>query len=106
MWLGVDVFKSCAQEVPQWNSISISGDNMREAGATAVQELAFTFANAIAYVKATVDAGLNVDDFAPRLHTVLNQAFHQVLDPIEVETLISYLERIEAAANNCITDRT
>ena len=67
MRLVVDVFKYCAQEVPRWNSISISGYHMREAGATAVQELAFTFANAIAYVKATVDAGLNVDDFAPRL---------------------------------------
>jgi len=67
MRLVVDVFKYCAQEVPRWNSISVSGYHMREAGATAVQELAFTFANAIAYVKATVDAGLNVDDFAPRL---------------------------------------
>ena len=67
MRLIVDVFKYCAQEVPRWNTISISGYHMREAGATAVQELAFTFANAIAYVRAAVDAGLDVDDFAGRL---------------------------------------
>ena len=67
MRLVVDVFKYCAENVPRWNSISISGYHMREAGATAVQELAFTFANAIAYVQAAVDAGLNVDDFGPRI---------------------------------------
>ena len=67
MRLIVDVFKYCAQEVPRWNTISISGYHMREAGATAVQELAFTFADAIAYVQAAVDGGLDVDDFAGRL---------------------------------------
>ncbi len=67
MRLVVDVFKYCAQQIPRWNTISISGYHMREAGATAVQELAFTFANAIAYVQAAVAAGLAVDDFAPRL---------------------------------------
>ena len=67
MQLVVDVFKYCAQNVPKWNTISVSGYHMREAGATAVQELAFTFANAIAYVQAAVDAGLDVDDFAGRL---------------------------------------
>ena len=67
MRLVVDVFKYCAERVPRWNTISISGYHMREAGATAVQELAFTFSNAIAYVQAAADAGLNVDDFAPRL---------------------------------------
>ncbi len=67
MRLVVDVFKYCAEKVPRWNTISISGYHMREAGATAVQELAFTFANAIAYVKAALDAGLDVDSFAPRL---------------------------------------
>ena len=67
MRLVVDVFKYCAQDVPRWNTISVSGYHMREAGATAVQELAFTFANAIAYVQAAMDAGLEVDDFAPRL---------------------------------------
>jgi methylmalonyl-CoA mutase N-terminal domain/subunit len=67
MRLVVDVFKYCAENVPRWNSISVSGYHMREAGATAIQELAFTFANAIAYVQAAVDAGLDVDDFAPRI---------------------------------------
>ena len=67
MRLVVDVFKYCAENVPRWNTISISGYHMREAGATAVQELAFTFANAIAYVQAALDAGLEVDEFAPRL---------------------------------------
>ncbi len=67
MRLVVDVFKYCARNLPRWNTISISGYHMREAGATAVQELAFTFANAIAYVQAAVDAGLTVDEFAPRL---------------------------------------
>ena len=67
MRLVVDVFKYCAENVPRWNTISISGYHIREAGATAVQELAFTFANAIAYVQAALDAGLRVDAFAPRL---------------------------------------
>ena len=67
MRLMVDVFKYCSDNVPNWNTISISGYHMREAGATAVQELAFTFANAIAYVKAALDAGLQIDDFGPRL---------------------------------------
>ena len=67
MRLVVDVFKYCAAHLPRWNTISISGYHLREAGATAVQELAFTFANAIAYVQAAVAAGLKVDDFAPRL---------------------------------------
>ena len=67
MRLMVDVFKYCSENVPNWNTISISGYHMREAGATAVQELAFTFANAIAYVQAALDAGLNIDEFGPRL---------------------------------------
>ena len=67
MRLMVDVFKFCSENVPNWNTISISGYHMREAGATAVQELAFTFANAIAYVEAALDAGLKIDDFGPRL---------------------------------------
>jgi methylmalonyl-CoA mutase, N-terminal domain len=67
MRLVVDVLKYCAENIPRWNSISVSGYHMREAGATAVQELAFTFANAIAYVQAAVEAGLHVDDFAPRI---------------------------------------
>ncbi len=67
MRLVVDVFRYCAQHVPRWNTISVSGYHMREAGATAIQELAFTFADAIAYVQEAVDAGLAVDDFAPRI---------------------------------------
>ena len=67
MRLVVDVFKFCETEAPRWNTISVSGYHMREAGATAVQELAFTFSNAIAYLQAAVDAGLRVDDFAPRV---------------------------------------
>ena len=67
MRLVVDVFKYCADHLPRWNTISISGYHLREAGATAVQELAFTFANAIAYVQAALDAGLKIDAFAPRL---------------------------------------
>jgi methylmalonyl-CoA mutase N-terminal domain/subunit len=62
-----DIFAYCAEHVPKWNTISISGYHIREAGSTAVQELAFTLANAIAYVQAAVDTGLDVDDFAPRL---------------------------------------
>ena len=62
-----EVFRFCAAEVPNWNPISISGYHIREAGATAVQELAFTFANTIEYVKRACEAGLPVDTFAPRL---------------------------------------
>ncbi len=62
-----DVFAYCTHEVPQWNTISISGYHMREAGATAVQELAFTLANGIEYVNAALRAGLEIDRFAPRL---------------------------------------
>src|SRR5262245_52056768 len=62
-----DIFAYCRDHVPKWNTISISGYHIREAGSTAVQEIAFTLANAIAYVQAAVDAGLAVDDFAPRL---------------------------------------
>jgi methylmalonyl-CoA mutase N-terminal domain/subunit len=67
MRLVTDVFEFCAAEVPRWNTISISGYHMREAGATAAQELAFTLADAIAYVEAAVDRGLDVDAFAGRL---------------------------------------
>ena len=67
MRLVVDVFKYCSDNIPRWNTISVSGYHMREAGATAVQELAFTFANAIEYVQAAVDAGLDVDEFAGRV---------------------------------------
>jgi methylmalonyl-CoA mutase N-terminal domain/subunit len=62
-----DILGFCAKNMPQWNSISISGYHMREAGSTAVQEVAFTLADGIAYVEAAINAGLEVDDFAPRL---------------------------------------
>ncbi|MDA8209025.1 MAG: methylmalonyl-CoA mutase family protein [Actinomycetota bacterium] len=62
-----DIFSYCNQHMPSWNTISISGYHIREAGSTAVQEIAFTIANAVAYVEAAVQAGLEVDDFAPRL---------------------------------------
>jgi len=62
-----DVFAYCREHLPQWNTISISGYHIREAGSTAVQEIAFTLANGVAYVQAAVDAGLDVDEFAPRL---------------------------------------
>ncbi len=67
MRLVTDVFEFCSRELPRWNTISISGYHMREAGATAAQELAFTMADAIAYVEAAVDRGLDVDAFAGRL---------------------------------------
>jgi methylmalonyl-CoA mutase N-terminal domain/subunit len=62
-----DLFAYCADEIPGWNTISISGYHIREAGSTAAQELAFTLTNGIAYVEAAIEAGLDVDDFAPRL---------------------------------------
>src|SRR6185295_9461470 len=65
--LVAEVFRFCAAEVPSWNPISISGYHIREAGSTAVQELAFTLSNAMEYVKRAQAAGLKVDDFAPRL---------------------------------------
>jgi methylmalonyl-CoA mutase N-terminal domain/subunit len=67
-----DIFAFCEREVPQWNTISISGYHIREAGSTAVQEVAFTFANAIAYVQAAIDAGLDVNTFGQRLSFFFN----------------------------------
>ena len=72
MRLITDVFRFCQAEVPHWNTISISGYHIREAGSTAVQEVAFTLANAIAYVQAAVDAGLDVDSFAGQLSFFFN----------------------------------
>jgi methylmalonyl-CoA mutase N-terminal domain/subunit len=67
MRLVTDVFEYADEHIPQWNTISISGYHIREAGATAAQELAFTIANGLAYVRAAIEAGLDVDTFAPRL---------------------------------------
>ncbi len=72
MRLITDTFAYCADRIPRWNTISISGYHIREAGATAAQELAFTLANGIAYVQAAIEAGLSVDDFAPRLSFFFN----------------------------------
>lgn len=72
MRLITDIFAYCAENVPRWNTISISGYHIREAGSTAAQELAFTIANGIAYVDAAIEAGLKVDDFAPRLAFFFN----------------------------------
>jgi len=72
MRLTTDIFAYCAEQVPRWNTISISGYHIREAGSTAAQEIGFTLANGIAYVKAAIDAGLDVDIFAPRLSFFFN----------------------------------
>jgi len=72
MRLVTDLFAWASRELPEWNAISISGYHIREAGSTAVQEVAFTFANAIAYIEAALAAGLAIDDFAPRLSFFFN----------------------------------
>jgi methylmalonyl-CoA mutase, N-terminal domain len=72
MRLTTDLFAYCHERVPKWNTISISGYHMREKGCSAVQEVGFTLANAIAYVQAAIDAGLEVDEFAPRLAFFFN----------------------------------
>ncbi|HSB64993.1 MAG TPA: methylmalonyl-CoA mutase family protein, partial [Anaerolineales bacterium] len=72
MRLVTDVFRYCQKELPHWNTISISGYHIREAGSTAVQEVAFTLANAIAYVNAAIQVGLDVDDFAGQLSFFFN----------------------------------
>ena len=72
MRLATDIFAYCAKQVTRWNTISISGYHIREAGSTAAQEIGFTLANGIAYVQAAIDAGLDVDAFAPRLSFFFN----------------------------------
>ncbi|HEX4691132.1 MAG TPA: methylmalonyl-CoA mutase family protein [Solirubrobacteraceae bacterium] len=72
MRLTTDLFAYCRERVPKWNTVSISGYHLREKGASAVQEVAFTLANGMAYVQAALDAGLKVDDFAPRLAFFFN----------------------------------
>jgi methylmalonyl-CoA mutase N-terminal domain/subunit len=81
MRLITDIFSYCAKEVPNWNTISISGYHIREAGSTAVQEVAFTLSNGIAYVEAALKAGLDVDDFAPQLSFFFN-AHNNLLEEI------------------------
>ncbi len=70
--LVTDTIRWCSEHLPRWNPISVSGYHIREAGSTAVQELAFTFANAIAYVQSVVNAGLQIDEFAPKLSFFFN----------------------------------
>src|SRR5204862_4522293 len=67
-----DILAYCERELPNWNTISISGYHIREAGSTAIQEVAFTFANGIAYVQAAIDAGLDVNQFGQRLSFFFN----------------------------------
>ncbi|HUX61757.1 MAG TPA: methylmalonyl-CoA mutase family protein [Ignavibacteriaceae bacterium] len=68
----VDMIEYCSQEVPQWNPVSVSGYHIREAGSTAVQELAYTLADGFAYIEACIDRGMNVDEFAPRISFFFN----------------------------------
>lgn len=72
MRLITDIFEHCAEEIPSWNTISISGYHIREAGSTAVQEVAFTISNALAYVEAAIETGLDIDTFGPRLSFFFN----------------------------------
>ncbi len=81
MRLITDIFEYCSKEVPRWNTISISGYHIREAGSTAAQEIGFTLANGIAYVKAAIDAGLKVDKFATRLSFFFN-AHNDLLEEV------------------------
>jgi len=81
MRLITNIFEYCSKEVPKWNTISISGYHIREAGATAIQEVAFTLADGIAYVEAAIEAGLDVDDFAPRLSFFFN-AHNNLLEEV------------------------
>ncbi|NPV69428.1 MAG: methylmalonyl-CoA mutase family protein [Firmicutes bacterium] len=81
MRLITDIFEFCSKNVPEWNTISISGYHIREAGATAVQEVAFTLANGIAYVDAAIKAGLDVDKFGPRLSFFFN-AHNDLLEEV------------------------
>ncbi len=81
MRLVVDIFRYCKAHIPRWNTISISGYHIREAGSTAVEEIAFTLADGIAYVQAAIQAGLEVDEFAPRLSFFFN-AHNNLLEEV------------------------
>lgn len=81
MRLITNIFEYCSKHVPQWNTISISGYHIREAGSTAAQEVAFTLADGIAYVEAAINAGLEVDEFAPRLSFFFN-AHNDLLEEV------------------------
>lgn len=81
MRLITDIFSFCAKEVPSWNTISVSGYHIREAGSTSVQEVAFTLSNGIAYVEAALQAGLKIDDFAPQVSFFFN-AHNNLLEEV------------------------
>ncbi|MEP6493086.1 MAG: methylmalonyl-CoA mutase family protein [bacterium] len=101
--LVAEVFRFCAAEVPSWNPISISGYHIREAGATAVQELAFTFANAVEYITRAIDAGLAVDAFAPRLSFFFaahNDLFEEVAKFRAARRIYARLMRDRFSAND------
>jgi methylmalonyl-CoA mutase, N-terminal domain len=103
MRLVTDVFAYAATELPQWNPISISGYHIREAGATAAQELAFTVANGLAYVRAAIEAGLDVDSFAPRLSFFWNghnQFFEEIAKYRAGRRLWARLMRDEVGAKD------
>jgi methylmalonyl-CoA mutase N-terminal domain/subunit len=98
-----EIFRFCAEEVPSWNPISISGYHIREAGATAVQELAFTFADAMEYVRVAIAAGLAVDTFAPRLSFFFaahNDLFEEVAKFRAARRLYARLMRERFGAND------
>jgi methylmalonyl-CoA mutase N-terminal domain/subunit len=98
-----EIFRFCAEEVPSWNPISISGYHIREAGSTAVQELAFTFANAMEYVARARDAGLAIDEFAPRLSFFFaahNDLFEEVAKFRAARRMYARLMRERFGAND------
>ena len=98
-----DTFSFCRQRLPQWNTISISGYHIREAGSTAAQELAFTLGNGETYVRAALDAGLEIDDFAPRLSfffSVHNDLFEEVAKFRAARRLWARLMRERLGARN------
>jgi len=101
--IATDLFAWAGREMPEWNTISISGYHMREAGSTAVQEVAFTLANAIAYIESALEAGLQIDDFAPRLSFFFN-AHNDFLGEIAkyraARRLYAYLMRDRFGATN------
>jgi methylmalonyl-CoA mutase, N-terminal domain len=103
MRLITDTFTYCSQHVPQWNTVSISGYHIREAGSDAVQEVAFTLADGIAYVEAAVAVGLAVDDFAPRLSfffNVHNNFLEEVAKFRAARTLWAEIMKVRFAAKN------
>src|SRR3712207_3208491 len=103
MRLTTDLFAYCTERIPRWNTISISGYHMREKGCSAVQEVAFTLANAIAYVQGAIDAGLDVDQFGPRLAFFFNghnNAFQEVAKVRAVRRMWAQIMRERFGSEN------